>query len=87
MMAQVSGEISEKIIRTKYFVHAKSWFVIFNNKFCPQPNAVEFSDRFLKKKKDIANPRIKNIAPVNSYWTSRFLSGIATEEMKNLVSL
>ena len=47
MMAQVSGEISEKIIRTKYFVNAKSWFVIFNNKFCPQQNAVEFSDRFL----------------------------------------
>ena len=68
MITQVSGEISEKIIRTTYFVNAKSWFVIFNNKFCPQQNAVEFSDRFLnKKKKNIANPRIKNIAPVNSY--------------------
>jgi len=63
MMAQVSGEISEKIIRTKYFVHAKSWFVIFNNKFCPQQNALEFSDRFLKKKKTLRIRALKILHP------------------------
>ena len=67
-------------------INAKSWFVIFNNEFCPQQNAQEFSDTLLKKK-NIANPRIKNTALVNSYGTSRFLRGIATEEIKNLVSL
>ena len=32
-MASLSGEISEKIICTTYFVNVKSWFVIVNNKF------------------------------------------------------
>ena len=59
-MAEVSNEISEKIISTTYFVNAKSRFVIFKNKFCPQQNAVEFNDGFLKKKKNQKQKQCKS---------------------------
>ena len=49
-MALVSSEIWEKIIRTIYFLNAKSCFVNFNN-FCPHQNVIESSNRFLEKKK------------------------------------
>jgi len=56
-MVEVSSEISEKIISTTYFVITKSRFVIVNNNFCPQQNAVEFIGGFLKKKKNCESAR------------------------------
>jgi len=56
-MVEVSSEISEKIISTTYFVITKSRFVIVNNNFCPQQNAVEFIGGFLKKKKHCESAR------------------------------
>ena len=53
------SEISEKIIRSTYFVNAKSWFVIVNNKFCPQQNAIAFSDKYLKEEKHCESAQLK----------------------------
>ena len=50
-VAIVSCEISEKIMRSTYFVNTKSSFVSVNNNFCPHQDAVEFSDGFLEEKK------------------------------------
>ena len=84
-MTLVSSKIWEKIIRTIYFLNAKSCFVNFNNNFCPHQNVIKSSDRFLEKKNSFRFGALKILHlwipnEPQAFW------GIATEGMKNLVT-
>ena len=54
-MALVSGELSEKIGCTMYFLTAKSYFANAKNNSYTHQSVVQFSDKFLEKKKQQKN--------------------------------